>query len=164
MAKLWKEFLAFIKRGNVLDMAVGFTVGTAFTALVRGLVDNVIMPPLSLLLGLMDFANLFVVLRHGDPAGPYATLADANAAGALTWRFGVVINSLVSFCLLAIVVFFVVRGANRLMRKPPPPPAEPKPPTEKPCPFCRMTIPIEATRCPHCTSQLPQPERAESSG
>jgi large conductance mechanosensitive channel len=163
MKNLWREFVTFIRRGNVLDLAVAFTVGTAFTALVRALVDNVLMPPLSLLLGLMDFANLFVVLRHGDPHGPYTTLAEANAAGALTWRFGVVINSLVSFLLMAIVVFFVVRGANRLMRKPPPPPAEPKPPTEKTCPFCKLAIPIDATRCPHCTSRLSQPTVADES-
>lgn len=160
MTKIWTEFVAFIKRGNVLDMAVGFTVGTAFTTLVRALVDNLIMPPVALLLGFVDFSNVFLVLREGDPPGPYATLADANAAGALTWRLGVVLNNLVSFALLAIVVFFVARAANRLMTKPAPP-TQPKPPTERPCPYCRLAVPIEATRCPHCTSHLPQPDAGE---
>jgi large conductance mechanosensitive channel len=153
--KLWDDFLAFIKRGNVLDMAVGFTVGAAFTALVQSLVANLIMPIVSLLLGVMDFSYLFVTLRQGDPPKPYATLADAEAAGALTWRLGTVLNSIVSFLILAIVVFFVVRAANKLMTKPKPP-EEPKAPTEKECPFCKTSIPIAATRCPHCTSQLPE--------
>jgi len=151
--KLWDDFLAFIKRGNVLDMAVGFTVGAAFTALVQSLVANLIMPLVSLLLGVMDFEFLFITLRQGDPPKPYATLADAEAAGALTWRLGTVLNSIVSFLILAIVVFFVVRAANKLMEKPKPP-EEPKAPTEKECPFCKTSIPIAATRCPHCTSQL----------
>ena len=159
MKKLWEEFLAFIKRGNVLDMAVGFTVGTAFTALVRSMVDNLIMPIVALLLGVMDFSYLFVTLREGDPPKPYATLADAEAAGALTWRLGAVLNSLVSFMILALVVFFVVRAANKLMTKPKPP-EEPKAPTEKPCPYCKTSIPIEATRCPNCTSQLPEAAEA----
>jgi len=153
--KLWDDFLAFIKRGNVLDMAVGFTVGAAFTALVQSLVANLIMPLVSLLLGVMDFEFLFITLRQGDPPKPYATLADAEAAGALTWRLGTVLNSIVSFLILAIVVFFVVRAANKLMGKPKPP-EEPKAPTEKECPFCKTSIPIAATRCPHCTSQLPE--------
>jgi len=153
--KLWDDFLAFIKRGNVLDMAVGFTVGAAFTALVQSLVANLIMPLVSLLLGVMDFEFLFITLRQGDPPKPYATLADAEAAGALTWRLGTVLNSIVSFLILAIVVFFVVRAANKLMTKPKPP-EEPKAPTEKECPFCKTSIPIAATRCPHCTSQLPE--------
>ncbi len=155
MKKLWDDFLAFIKRGNVLDMAVGFTVGAAFTALVQSLVANLIMPLVSLLLGVMDFEFLFITLRQGDPPKPYATLADAEAAGALTWRLGTVLNSIVSFLILAIVVFFVVRAANKLMTKPKPP-EEPKAPTEKECPFCKTSIPIAATRCPHCTSQLPE--------
>ena len=155
MKKLWDDFLAFIKRGNVLDMAVGFTVGAAFTALVQSLVANLIMPLVSLLLGVMDFEFLFITLRQGDPPKPYATLADAEAAGALTWRLGTVLNSIVSFLILAIVVFFVVRAANKLMEKPKPP-EEPKAPTEKECPFCKTSIPIAATRCPHCTSQLPE--------
>jgi len=150
MKRLWDDFLAFIKRGNVLDMAVGFTVGAAFTALVQSLVANLIMPLVSLLLGVMDFEFLFVTLRQGDPPKPYATLADAEAAGALTWRLGTVLNSIVSFLILAIVVFFVVRAANKLMTKPTPPAA----PTEKECPFCKTSITIAATRCPHCTSQL----------
>ena len=155
MKKLWDDFLAFIKRGNVLDMAVGFTVGAAFTALVQSLVANLIMPLVSLLLGVMDFEFLFITLRQGDPPKPYATLADAEAAGALTWRLGTVLNSIVSFLILAIVVFFVVRAANKLMTKPKPP-EEPKAPTEKECPFCKTSIPIAATRCPHSTSQLPE--------
>jgi len=157
MKNLWSEFLAFIKRGNVLDMAIGFTVGASFTALVQSLVNNLIMPIVSLILGVVDFSHLFIVLREGDPPKPYATLADAEAAGALTWRLGTVLNSLVSFLILALVVFFVVRAANKLLTKPEPH----KAPTEKPCPYCKLAIPMAATRCPHCTSQILPADAAE---
>ena len=160
MASIWTEFKAFIKRGNVLDMAVGFTVGTAFTALVKSLVNDVLMPPISLLLGAANFGNVFAVLKQGDPAGPYPSLAAATEAGATTWRYGSFINSLVGFLLLAIVVFFVVKAANRLM--PPPPPPPPAAPTTKPCPFCLSEVPLAATRCPHCTSELPNADASQA--
>lgn len=159
MTTIWIEFKAFIKRGNVLDMAVGFTVGTAFTALVKSLVNDVLMPPISLLLGATDFSNAFAVLKKGDPAGPYASLGAATEAGATTWRYGVFISSLVSFLLLAVAVFFVVRAANRLM--PTPKPAPPAAPTTRACPFCLSQVPLAATRCPHCTSELPASDPAD---
>lgn len=147
-----KEFKAFIMRGNVLDLAVGVIIGGAFNAIVKSLVDDVIMPPIGLLLGRVDFANLLLVLKVGDPAGPYATLADAQAAGAVTVNYGAFINTVVSFLITAFAVFVVIKAANRLKREEaaPPPPA----PTDKECPYCFTKIPIKATRCPHCTSQL----------
>ena len=147
-----KEFKAFIMRGNVLDLAVGVIIGGAFNAIVKSLVNDLLMPPIGLLLGRVDFASLLLVLKAGDPAGPYATLADAQAAGAVTMNYGFFINTVVSFVITAFAVFVVVKAANRLKReeKAPPPPA----PTDKECPYCFTKIPIKATRCPHCTSQL----------
>jgi large conductance mechanosensitive channel len=149
--KVVDEFRSFVKRGNVLDLAVGFTVGSAFTALVKSLVDDLLMPPIGLLLGQVDFANLFIVLRQGDPGRPYATLQAAGDAGAVTWRYGLFINAVVSFFLVSVAVFFVIKGANRLMPKEAPPPEAP---TTKECPHCYTQIPLKATRCPNCTSQL----------
>jgi len=153
MATMWSEFKAFIKRGNVLDMAVGITVGTAFTALVKSFVNDLLMPPISLLLGATDFTNAFALLKQGDPVGPYASLAAATEAGATTWRYGAFINSVVSFVLLALAVFFVVKAANRLMPKPKP--APPTAPTTTKCPYCLSDVPLAATRCAFCTSDLP---------
>lgn len=146
-----KEFREFAIRGNVVDMAVGIIIGGAFGTIVRSLVDDVIMPPIGLLLGNVDFSNLLLVMRPGDPAGPYATPADAAAAGAVTLNYGTFINTVVSFLIVAFAVFLLVKQVNRLRRQDPvPPPA----PTEKPCTFCQMPIPLKATRCPHCTSEL----------
>lgn len=146
-----KEFKEFIARGNVLDMAVGIVVGTSFGAIAQSLASDVLMPPIGVILGNVDFSNLFVVLKAGDPAPPYATLADAQAAGAVTLNYGAFANTVVSFLIIAVAVFLVVRTANRLRRQAPP---EPTTATEKPCPYCTMSIPIGATRCPHCTSAL----------
>lgn len=144
-----KEFKAFAMRGNVLDLAVGFIVGAAFGTVVKSLVDDVIMPPIGLALGHVDFKNLFLVLKGGKVAAPYASLADAQGAGAVTINYGAFINNVVTFIIVAFAVFLVVRAANRLK------PAEAAAaPTTKDCPFCRMPIPINATRCPECTSQL----------
>jgi large conductance mechanosensitive channel len=147
-----KEFKAFIMRGNVLDLAVGVIIGVAFGAIVKSFVDDILMPPIGLLLGNVDFANIFAVLKAGDPAGPYAALAAAKEAGAVTMNFGVFINTLISFLITAFAIFLVIKGANALQREkaPAPPPA----PTTKQCPFCFTDIPIPATRCPHCTSEL----------
>jgi large conductance mechanosensitive channel len=146
------EFREFAVKGNVVDMAVGIIIGAAFTSIVRSLVDDVIMPPIGLLLGDVDFANLFVVLSEGEQAAaPYATLADAQAAGAVTINYGVFINNLVSFLIVAFVVFLLVRTVNRLRREEQ---VAPQAPTERPCPFCFTTIAIRATRCPHCTSEV----------
>lgn len=145
-----KEFKAFIMRGNVLDLAVGFIMGGAFGTIVKSLVDDVIMPPIGLALGNVDFSDLFVMLKEGTKApAPYSSLAEAQAAGAVTINYGVFINSIVSFLIVAFAVFLLVRAANRMK------PAEAAAaPSTKDCPFCRMAIPVGATRCPQCTSEL----------
>jgi large conductance mechanosensitive channel len=146
-----KEFKEFAMRGNVVDMAVGIIIGAAFGTIVKSLVSDVIMPPIGLLLGNVDFSNLFVVLRQGATAGPYASLADAQAAGAVSINYGVFINTVISFVIVAFAVFLVIRGINKMKRQKEEPAAEP---TTKACPFCQSTIPIKATRCPFCTSEL----------
>ncbi len=147
-----EEFKKFVMRGNVVDMAVGIVIGASFGAIVKSFVADIIMPPIGLLLGGVDFTNLYVLLKAGDPAGPYASLADAHAAGAVTINYGLFTNTIVSFLIVAFVMFLVVRGINRLKQQEPPP-AEP---TTKKCPYCLSTIPIKATRCPYCTSELPE--------
>ena len=148
---MFKEFRAFALRGNVVDMAVGIIVGAAFGTIISSLVDNILMPPIGLLLGGVDFGNLFAIIKAGSTAGPYATLADAQSAGAVTINYGVFINAIVSFVIVAFAIFLVIRAINRLTREKETPLAEP---TTKECPYCRSTIPLTATRCPHCTSQL----------
>lgn len=143
-----KEFKAFAMRGNVLDLAVGFILGGAFGTIVKSLVDDVIMPPIGLAMGRVDFKNLFLVLKDGKTAAPYASLADAQTAGAVTVNYGQFINSIVTFLIVAFAVFLLVRAANRLK------PAEAEAPSTKDCQFCRRPIPIGAVRCPECTSQL----------
>jgi large conductance mechanosensitive channel len=153
-----REFEKFALRGNVVDLAVGFTVGSAFTALVKSLVNDVIMPPIGLLLGDMDFANWFLLFKQGDPAGPYPSLKDAQAANAVTLNAGVFINTIISLLIVSVVMFLLVRAINRLQAKvaaPAPPPA----PTTKDCPFCCTAIPLGAVRCPACTSELPPVEQ-----
>ena len=144
-----KEFKAFAMRGNVLDLAVGIIIGGAFGTIVKSLVDDVIMPPIGLALGNVDFSNLFFLLKAGDKAPPpYSTVAEAHAAGAVTVNYGLFVNSIITFLIVAFAVFLLVRAANRLK------PAEAAAPSTKDCPFCRMPIPIGATRCPECTSEL----------
>ncbi|MBN1886122.1 MAG: large conductance mechanosensitive channel protein MscL [Candidatus Krumholzibacteriota bacterium] len=149
---MFKEFKEFAMRGNVVDMAVGIIIGAAFGTIVKSLVADVIMPPIGLLLGNVDFANLFLVLRAGATAGPYASLADAQTAGAVTINYGVFINTIISFLIVAFAVFLVIRNLNRLKRTEEAQPAEP---TTKECPRCFSTVPIKASRCPFCTSDLP---------
>jgi len=147
---MFREFKAFIMRGNVLDLAVGIIIGAAFGAIVKSLVDDVLMPPVGLALGSVDFSNLFVVLKEGaKAAAPYATLADARAAGAVTLNYGLFINNIVTFIIVAFAIFLVVRTANRLR-----PPEAAAAPNTRDCPYCRMPIPVGATRCPQCTSDL----------
>ncbi len=149
---MFDEFKKFAVKGNVADMAVGIIIGGAFGTIVKSLVDDVIMPPIGLLLGGVDFGNLFVVLKDGaDAAAPYAALSDAQAAGAVTINYGLFINNVVSFLIVAWAVFLLVKGMNRLNAKEEEAPAAP---TTRPCPFCATDIPIPATRCPHCTSEL----------
>ena len=144
-----KEFKAFAMRGNVVDMAVGIIIGAAFGAIVKSLVDDVIMPPIGMLMGNVDFANLYVVLKEGAAAAaPYASLADAKKAGAVTINYGVFINSVISFLIVAFAVFMLIRNINRLQRE------APVEITSKECPFCTSPIPLKATRCPLCTSEL----------
>jgi large conductance mechanosensitive channel len=145
-----KEFKAFIMRGNVLDLAVGIIIGAAFGTIVKSLVDDVIMPPVGLALGNVDFSNLFLLLKEGAKAAPpYASLADAKAAGAVTINYGQFINNVVTFIIVAFAIFLVVRAANRLR-----PPEAAAAPNTRDCPYCRMPIPVAATRCPQCTSEL----------
>lgn len=148
---MFKEFKEFAMRGNVVDMAVGIVIGAAFGTIVQSFVKDILMPPIGLLLGNVDFANLFVVLKEGAQAGPFATIADAQAAGAVTWNYGMFINTIISFLIVAFAVFLVIKSLNNLKRQEEAPPAEP---TTKECPFCFSTIPIKATRCPACTSQF----------
>jgi large conductance mechanosensitive channel len=146
---MFKEFKEFIMRGNVLDLAVAFIMGGAFGTIVKSLVDDVLMPPIGLALGDVDFSNLFLLLKEGAKAAPpYATLAEAKAAGAVTLNYGLFVNSIISFLIVALAVFFLVRMANRLI------PKQAAPLTTKGCPFCRMAIPLGAVRCPECTSDL----------
>jgi len=149
---MFKEFKEFAMRGNVVDMAVGIIIGAAFGTIVKSLVADVIMPPIGLLLGNVDFANLFMTIQEGATAGPYATLADAQEAGAVTINYGVFFNEIISFIIVAFAVFMLIRSINRLKREEEEaPPAEP---TTKECPLCCTEIAIKATRCPNCTSQL----------
>jgi large conductance mechanosensitive channel len=147
-----KDFKEFAMRGNVVDMAVGIVIGAAFGTIVKSFVDDVLMPPIGLLLGNVDFSNLFITLKEGaKAAGPYASLAAAKAAGAVTLNLGVFINTVISFVIIAFAVFMVIKGINRMKKEEVAPPAEP---TTKECPFCLSTIALKATRCPHCTSEL----------
>jgi large conductance mechanosensitive channel len=146
-----REFREFAVRGNVVDMAVGIIIGVAFGGVVQSLVSDVIMPPVGLLLGNVDFANLFVILKAGTVPGPYSSVADAHDAGAVTINYGVFVNTILGFLVVAFAVFLLVRSVNRLKREQEAPPAEL---TTKECPHCLSTIPIKAARCAHCTSQL----------
>lgn len=146
---MFKEFKEFAMRGNVVDMAVGIIIGGAFGTIVKSLVNDLMMPPLGLLLGGVDFTNFFVVLKNGASAAPYKALAEAQAAGAVTINYGVFLNAVISFLIVAFAVFLLIKGINRLRRE-----QEAAPATTKECPFCCSTIAIRATRCPHCTSAL----------
>ncbi len=146
-----KEFREFAMRGNVIDMAVGIIIGAAFGTIVNSLVQDVIMPPIGLLLGHVDFSNIFVVLKEGKVVGPYASVAVAKSAGAVTMNLGVFFNTIISFLIVAFAVFLLVKTINRLKRQEEaPPPA----PTTKECSYCFSIIPIKATRCSQCTSEL----------
>jgi len=144
-----KEFREFAMRGNVVDMAVGIIIGGAFGLIVKTLVSEVLMPPIGLLMGGVDFSNLFIVLKEGSTPGPYAALAAAQEAGAVTINYGVFMNTVISFLIVAMAVFMLIRGINRLKRE-----EEPAAPTTKDCAFCFSAVPIKATRCPHCTSEI----------
>jgi large conductance mechanosensitive channel len=142
-----EEFKRFAMRGNVIDMAVGVIIGAAFGKIVTSFTSDVLMPPIGLLLGKVDFSNLFINL-----SGPsYTTLADAKKAGAPTVNIGVFLNTILDFVIIAFVLFLMIRQLNRFLAPAPPPPGEP---TQKDCPYCLSQVPIKATKCAHCTSQL----------
>ncbi len=146
-----KEFKEFAMRGNVVDMAVGVIIGGAFGTIVKSMVADMLMPPIGLLMGGVDFSNLFLTLKDGSPPGPYLALADAQAAGAVTVNYGVFLNSVISFLIVAFAVFLVIRNINKLKKEEAAPPEEP---TTKDCLFCHMSIPIKATKCGHCTAEI----------
>src|SRR5262249_42249868 len=151
MKKIWKEFKEFAVKGNAVDLAVGVIIGAAFGSVITSLVKDVIMPPISVLTGGLDFSNQFLILRAAkDGSAAFHTPADAAKAGAITWNYGNFITLLISFLIVATAVFLLGRVINQLRH-----PAE-KAPDMKGCPACAMKIPIKATRCPHCTSELPQ--------
>lgn len=140
-----KEFKEFAMRGNVLDMAIGIILGLAFGKIITSLVNDIIMPPVGMLLGNVDFTNLFISLGGQS----YATLAEAQAAGAPTINYGIFINTIIDFLIVAFVIFLLVRQVNKMKKK-----EEATPPNAKDCPYCKESIPLQATRCPHCTSEL----------
>jgi large conductance mechanosensitive channel len=145
-----KEFKEFAIKGSAVDMAVGIIIGAAFGSIITSLVKDIIMPPIGLLTGGLDWSNKFMILRDAPGGGTFATAADAAKAGALTWNYGNFITLIVNFLIVAFCIFLLVRAINNLKK--------PKPgtvaPVSKECPFCSMTIPIKATRCPHCTSEM----------
>lgn len=145
---MWKEFKEFALRGSVLDLAIGIIIGAAFGKIITSFVNDILMPPVGLVLGKVNFANLFINLSGQH----YATLEEAKAAGAATINYGLFINTVLDFIIVAFVIFLVVRQINRMKRKEA---AAPAAPTTRECPYCFSTIPLKATRCPNCTSELP---------
>lgn len=147
---MFKEFKEFALRGNVVDMAVGIIIGAAFGTIVGSLVEDLLLPPIGLLIGNVDFSNLYLVLKEGATAAPYINLAAAKEAGAVTWNYGIFINAVINFLIVALAIFFLIRGLNRLKRQE----KAPAEVTTKSCPHCLSSIPLKAKRCAHCTSQL----------
>jgi large conductance mechanosensitive channel len=146
-----KDFKEFALRGNVVDMAVGIIIGAAFGTIVNSLVSDILMPPIGILLGDVDFSSFFIVLKEGKMPGPYPSPAAAKAAGAVTINYGIFVNTIISFLIVAFAVFLLVRNINRLKRQEEPQPAVA---TTRECPYCLSVIPVKATRCAHCTSEL----------
>ena len=146
-----KDFKEFALRGNVVDMAVGIIIGAAFGTIVNSLVSDILMPPIGILLGNVDFSSFFIVLKDGKIPGPYASPAAAKAAAAVTINYGIFVNTVISFLIVAFSVFLLVRSINRLKKQEQAPPAVT---TTRECPYCLSVIPIKATRCAHCTSEL----------
>lgn len=151
MKNIIKEFKEFAMKGNVVDLAVGLVLGAAFGSIVKSLVDDIIMPPIGLLLGKVDFSNLFVVIREGATPPPYNTVAIAKDAGAVTLNIGVFINVIISFVIVAFAMFMIIKAMNRLKKEAPKPQTAP---TTKDCPYCLSAVPLKATKCPFCTSDI----------
>ena len=147
-----KEFKNFALRGNVMDMAIGIIIGASFSTIVNTLVKDILMPPIGWLLGGVDFENFYLTVKTGTPTGPYLSLADAQAAGAVTANYGLFINAIISFLIVAVAMFLIIRAINRLQEGEEE--DQDPTPTTRDCPFCFTAIPLQATRCPHCTSQL----------
>ncbi|MCC6347796.1 MAG: large conductance mechanosensitive channel protein MscL [Nitrospirales bacterium] len=148
---MFKEFREFAVKGSVVDMAVGIIIGAAFITIVNSFVNDILMPPIGLLLGSVDFQNFFLLLREGKTAGPFGSLTEAKAAGAVTLNYGVFFNAVISFLIVVFVVFLLVRTINSLRRQEQTPPAAP--PTSE-CPYCLSVIPAKAVRCAYCTSEI----------
>ena len=148
---MMNEFKKFVMRGSVIDMAVGIIIGGAFTKIVNSMVADVMMPPLGLLIGKVDFSNWFVVIKQGTTAGPYATIAEAQSAGATTMNLGLFLNAIISCVIVAFCIFLLIKAINKLNS---PKEQAPIPVSTKKCPYCCSEIALEATRCPHCTSEI----------
>jgi large conductance mechanosensitive channel len=144
---MWKDFKAFMDRGNLLQLAVAFIMGVTFAAIVTSLVNDIIMPAVGLGLGGLDMNNLFAVIKEGDPAGPYNTVALAKEAGAVTINYGIFVNAILTFIIVALVLFFIMKAYMKTQK--------PAAVVTKDCPYCTKSIPLAATRCPECTSELP---------
>ena len=145
---MWKEFKEFIAKGNAIDLAIGVVIGAAFGKIVSSLVDDIVMPPIGLILGKVDFSNIYWLLKEGNPNGPYASLAEAKKSGAVVLAAGSFINTMVSFLIIAMAVFILVKSITRLRRQPE------TTPTTKTCPYCKSAVALGATRCAFCTSEL----------
>jgi large conductance mechanosensitive channel len=152
---MWKEFKEFAVKGNALDLAVGVIIGAAFGAIITSLVKDILTPVIGLLTGGLDFSNMFMVLKDAPGGATFATPAEAAKAGAVTLNYGNFITLVLNFLIVALCIFLIVRAVNRMKR----PKAETTP-VSKDCPFCAMTIPIKAARCPHCTSEMAGTARA----
>ncbi len=151
-----KEFKEFAVKGNAVDLAVGVIIGAAFGGVVTSLVKDILMPPLGLLTGGLDFSNKFLVLKNAPNGAAFATPADAAKVGAITWNYGNFLTLIVNFLIVALCIFLLVRALNKMKRSSP----SAATPVSKDCPYCSMTIPIKATRCPHCTSEMTANARA----
>jgi large conductance mechanosensitive channel len=149
---MFKEFTEFLKRGSLIDMAIGIAVGTAFATIANSLVEDIVMPPVGMLLGNVEFGDLFLLLRNGDPAGPYPTLAAAREAGGVAIAYGNFIENVLTFIVIAAVFFLILRSLNKIRREEPGQAAAVV--RTKTCSFCITTVPMQATRCPACTSAL----------
>jgi large conductance mechanosensitive channel len=146
---MWKEFKEFAVKGNAVDLAVGVIIGAAFGGIINSLVKDVLMPPISLLTGGLDFSNKFLILKNAPGSGVFHTPAEAAKAGAVTWNYGNFITLVINFLIVAFCIFLVVKAMNKMKR-----PSPAAAPVSKDCPACAMTIPIKARRCPHCTTDL----------
>jgi large conductance mechanosensitive channel len=146
---MWKEFKEFAIKGNAVDLAVGVIIGAAFGGIINSLVKDILMPPIGLLTGGLDFSNKFLVLKEAPGGAVFATPADAVKAGAITWNYGNFITLIINFLIVAFCIFLVVKAMNNMKR-----PSPSAAPVSKDCPACAMTIPVKAKRCPHCTTEL----------